>query len=414
MTRGSSMWAIHSLAWSPDGRRLVFVSGNPAYAFANTAFGNLGPSSIWTVALDGSPPTRVTTGSFTFGSPVFTPDGRGILYVSNADGAWDVYYQALDGTGRPAGQPKRLTTGLNAHGISMSRDGSRLAYSLMNLRSNIFTAPITPGRVTPAAALRPVTDENQTVETVDVTRDGTWLVFESNREGRSHIYKLPAAGGELVQLTHETVEDFAPKWSPDGRWITFHTREPSKDGLRDVYVINADGTGRARLSSDAADDAYPSFASDSRHILFGQALTSVMVSSLQPDGRWSVAERDSSPGTLTGDGGYNVFLRRGDLYAQREGGAPHLLVSGQRLGGPIVAARTAGVRSLVTYVRVIDSAGVHSFYSLPVAGGTPTRVLRLDNSPRQPSRILFSTDGRSLYFTVTQAESDIWVVALRR
>ena len=413
LTRGSSMWAIHSLAWSPDGRRLVFVSGNPAFAFANTAFGNLGPSSIWTVPVDGSPPTRVTTGSFTFGSPVFTPDGRGILYVSNADGAWDVYHQTIDGTGRPTGQPRRLTTGLNAHGISLSRDGSRLAYSLMNLRSNIFAAPITPAGVTMAAALRPVTDENQTIETVDVTDDGKWLVFESNRDGRSHIYKMPAGGGELLQLTRDSAEDFAPKWSPDGRWIAFHRREPSKDGLRDVYVMNADGGERTRLSADTVDNAYPSFAIDGRHILFGLTLPGAMVSTLQPDGRWSVAERDSSSGRWTsGDGRYHGFNRGGDLYVQPEGGAARLLVSGRQLAGQIVASRRAGLRSPVAYVRVIDSAGVHSFYSVPVAGGTPRLVLRLGDSPRHPSRVLFSTDGRQLYFTVTEAESDIWVAAL--
>lgn len=196
--------------------------------------------------------------------------------------------------------------------------------------------------------------------------------------------------------------------------MTFHTREPSKDGLRDVYVINADGAGRKRLSADSADDAYARFAPDSRRILFGQTLTSAMVSTLQPDGQWSLAERDSSPRTLTSDGGYNASLRRGDLYVQREDGTARLLVSGQQLGGQIESVRTTDGRSPVVYIRVIDSAGVHSFYSVSVPGGTPRLVLRLDESPRRPSRVLFSTDGRHLYFTVTQAESDIWVVALRR
>lgn len=409
-TRGSSAWALHSLAWSPDGRRLAYVSGNPGFAFATTAFGNLGPSSIWTVVRDGQRPIRLTAGPFTYGSPVFTPDGRGVLYVSNASGAWDVYHQAIDRAGHPDGEPRRLTTGLNAHGISLSHDGSRLAYTLMNLRSNIYAAPIRPGEVTPPSDVRPVTDENQTIETVDVTPDGGWLVFESDREGRAHIYKMPTAGGELIQLTNDPAEDFAPRWSPDGRWIAFHRREPSKDGLRDAYVMNANGGERTRLTADSMDNAYPSFSPDGKHIVFGRS----MVSTLQPDGRWSAAEPDSGGSRWMAATGYREFVQRGDLYAQHKSAPPRLLVSARQLGGQIIAVRTVDGDPATAYVRVIDSTGAKSFYSIPAGGGVPRLVLRLDDTPRRPSRNIFSTDGRHLYFTVTQAESDIWIVSLRR
>jgi serine/threonine protein kinase/DNA-binding SARP family transcriptional activator len=416
LSTSSSTWALHSLAWSPDGQRLAFVSGNAAFAFGSTAFGNLGPSSIWTTGLDGSPPHRLTTGPYVFASPVWTPDSRGILYVSNADGAWDVHHQAVDGIGRSRGAPRRLTTGLNAHGISLSRDGSRLAYTAMNIRSNIFAAPIAEGGVTPAAPVRQVTDENQTIETVDVTLDGTWLVFESNRGGRSHIYKMRAEGGEYVQLTNGPQDDFAPKWSPDGSRVAFHTRASSKDGLRDVYVITADGGERTRITADSLDDSYPGWPLDSRHVVFSQLPTGSMVSALRDDGRWTPPESvqvGPDAGRLTPDGRYSLFKKGGDLYARPRGGNPRLLVSSQQLGGGqmFFNARTS---SSVVYVRAIDSAGVHSFYSVPVAGGGPRLLLRLDDTARRPARVVFSASARHLYFTLTQAESDIWVVALHR
>ena len=411
LNRGSSMWAAHSLAWSPDGRRLAFVSGNPAFSFGTTAFGNLGPSSIWTVALDGRPPTRLTTAPFTFGSPVFTPDNRGILYVSNAEGGWDVYHQAIDAAGRPRGEPRRLTSGLNAHGISLSRDGSRLAYTQMDSRSNIFAASTTERRLDSMAVLRQVTDENQTIETVDVSKDGKWLVFESNRDGRSHIYKMPAAGGELVQLTNDPEEDFAPRWSPDGRWIAFHRREPSKDGLRDVYLTNADGRSRTRLTTDTTfDNSYPVFTADSRRVVFNQVPpVREMVSTLGLDGRWAEPKRDSVSESVVA--GYRVSKRGGDLYVQPEGGKTRLLVSARELGGLIfgrVAHRSPN--GSVVYARVEDSTGVHSFYSVPVVGGKPRLVTRHDG----PARIIFSAGPSHLYFTLTRAESDIYLVALRK
>jgi Tol biopolymer transport system component/DNA-binding SARP family transcriptional activator len=412
LSTGSSMWAIHSLTWSPDGRQLAFVSGNPAYAFATTAFGNLGPSSIWTVTLGGGPPTRLTTGPFTFGSPVWTPDGRGIFYASNAAGAWDVYHQKVDADGRPDDAPRRLTTGLNAHGISVSRDGTRLAYSRMNLRSNIFAAPISPRSPTPTTSLRALTDENQTIETVDVSADGAWLVFESNRAGRSHIYKLSMAGGDLVQLTNGPVDDFAPRWSPDGRWIAFHRREPSKDGLRDVYVMNADGGEHTRLTTDSLDDSYPFWPSDGRRVAFTQAPNGVMSSVLGDDGRWRAPQPDSGAGTRPRRARTRVFVQRGDLYTQAEDGQPRLLVTARELGGTITS-RVVGPDPTTLYVRVIDSAGVHAFHSIPLAGGAPRLVLRLD-SWSGPARIIFSAGAKHLYFTLTQADSDIWLIALQR
>jgi Tol biopolymer transport system component/DNA-binding SARP family transcriptional activator len=413
LSSGSSMWAIHSLAWSPDGRRLSFVSGNAAFVFGSTAFGNLGPSSIWTIGFDGSAPIRVTAGFDLVASPVWTPDSRGILYVSSADGAWDVHHQALDGSGHPDGKARRLTTGLHAHGISLSRDGTRLAYSLMNYRSNIFSAPITSSGVTSSAALRAVTDENQTVETVDVTSDGSWLVFESNRGGRSHIYKLGVATGELVQLTNGPLDDFAPKWSPDGKWIAFHSREPSKDGLRDVYVMNVDGGQRTRISADSADDSYPRWNPDSRRVMFNQVPGHNMVSARGSDGHWSQAEVDSASGQWTSDGRFRVYLQRGVVMARPPGGPARPLASSRDFSGQVPSIGV-GPDASVVYFRVIDTAGVHSFYSVPVTGGPPRLLVRLDAWARRPARVMFSTDGRHLYFTITQAESDVWVLALRR
>ena len=65
------------------------------------------------------------------------------------------------------------------------------------------------------------------------------------------------------------------------------------------------------------------------------------------------------------------------------------------------------------YFRLIDTTGVHSFYAVPVTGGTPRLLLRLEEKSRQAARIIFSTDSRRLYFTLTDAESDIWVMTLQ-
>ena len=404
----------HSLVWSPDGTRLAFVSGNAQYTFASTAFGNLSPSSIWTVALDGGPPTPIVQGTGVAVSPVWMPDGRGLLYASNAGGAFDVYQVSIDAGARPTSAARRLTTGLNVHGISLSRDGTRIAYSVLNYRSNIYAAPIAESGQTPAAAIQRITDENQTIETADISQDGAWLAFDSNRDGRSHIYKMAVAGGEPVQLSRDTADDFAPRWSPDGSQIAFHSRRTSR-ATRDVYVMRSDGSGVVQISTDSVDDSYPRWAPDGRTLVFMQA-SAWMMSRLGTDGRWSAPMKwraRSGGGVWTPNGRYLVLVMRGDLYVEPRGGKPRRIVTASDLHGRI-SGTAVGSDPTAVYFRLIDSAGVHSFYSVSAAGGTPRLVVRLEETARMPARIIFSTDGRRLYFTLTEAESDIWVMRLRR
>jgi Tol biopolymer transport system component len=70
-------------------------------------------------------------------SPAWMPDGRHLLYVSSERGGRDVYLASLDASGRPVGEPQRLTTGLDAHTITLSAKGDRLAYSHFSHTANI-------------------------------------------------------------------------------------------------------------------------------------------------------------------------------------------------------------------------------------------------------------------------------------
>ena len=108
-----------------------------------------------------------------------------------------------------------------------------------------------------------------------------------------------------------------------------------------------------------------------------------------------------------------MFPQAADLYRSGEDGKPQRLVSARQLGGTIVS-RGIGPDRSVLYIRVIDSIGVHSFHSIPVTGGQPRLVVRLDGTWHRPARVLFSAGARELYFTVTQADSDLWMIALDR
>src|SRR5207244_1882640 len=129
-------------------------------------------------------------------SPAWTPDGHHLLFVSDRDGARDVYAVRLASSGSPAGKPSRITAGLNAHGISLSADGTRLAYAVYTSRANVWAIPIpTDGPISVDRATQ-ITTGNQTVEDFTVSPDGRWLYFDSDRSGNADLYRMPLGGGE--------------------------------------------------------------------------------------------------------------------------------------------------------------------------------------------------------------------------
>src|SRR5881296_2124079 len=61
-------------------------------------------------------------------------------------------------------------------------------------------------------------------------------------------------------------------------------------------------------------------------------------------------------------------------------------------------------------VRSLDSKGVGHLWSVPAAGGAPTRLV----DSKEPDRIEFATDGKEFFFSLTERESDLWILKLRK
>jgi Tol biopolymer transport system component len=415
----SARWPSY-VVWSPDGRRLAYVCDNAWYVYSSTMLGNIAPSTIWVADLKSGRTTRVTEAEHLNAAPLWMPDGRGLLYVSGQGGGRDIYQLALASDGTARGEPSRLTTGVNAHTISLSTDGNRLAYTALSTRSNIWSAPIANSGKTAFYDAKPITNENQTVEALAVSSDGKWLAFDSNREGRQHIFRVRLPSGEPVQLTRDQWDDFNPSWSGDGRFIAFHSL---RSGNRDVYLMNSDGTDTRDITAYAGHEMGPSLSPDGQRVLFISDRT----------GRWELHEihRMSSgawspPRQLTHDFGYRgrwlsdgrhvAYLSLTDTtihVMDADGSNARLLFDGHAVG--LVPQYVAsGGDPGVLYMAAIDRAGHHAFYALPMQGGVLRRVLFFEDPSFQPRRPEFDTDGRQLYFTIASDESDVWMLELRR
>jgi Tol biopolymer transport system component len=151
--------------YSPDGKRVAFYSTRS------------GRSEIWTCDADGTRPLQLTPsgerGSYT---PRWSPDGSQIIFDSrrngSAEGLYQVYIAGADGRA-----PRALTEG-------------------------------------PSSNFAP-----------SFSRDGRWIYFASSRDGTGQVWKMPAGGGQPVQVTRNGGNTTAE--SPDGKTLYFNKQEGS-------------------------------------------------------------------------------------------------------------------------------------------------------------------------------------------
>ena len=209
-------------SWSPDGRWIAVADGNRGFMYGTRFLGDLAPARIVLIPAEGGEPVEIAGGGSLNTSPAWLRSDA-LLYVSNRDGARDVYVQRLDRRGAPSGDPRRLTVGLSAHAVSVSADGTALAYATLVESVNVWSLPFGAGGALDTALLRAETREQQVVEGFDISPDGRWLVFDSNRDGHQQIFRAAIDGGTVQQLTRGAGDSFIPRFSPDGREIVFHS-----------------------------------------------------------------------------------------------------------------------------------------------------------------------------------------------
>src|SRR5439155_1514008 len=105
---------------SPDGKQVVFTRTTTALDSGRRN------ADIWTVPADGSaPPKELIAGEKAENSPRFTPDGKHIAFISNRDGASQVYL--ADADGRSVKQITKISGGVQSP-LVMSPDGKKIAF----------------------------------------------------------------------------------------------------------------------------------------------------------------------------------------------------------------------------------------------------------------------------------------------
>jgi Tol biopolymer transport system component len=400
---------LHSAAWSPDGDWIAFASGNSAFHYQG---GNIAPSALHLIRAGGGPVMTLTDSLALNTSPIWVPGKRAILFISDRDGGRDVYQMFLTRSGGPAGQPVRLTTGLNPERISISADGKRLAWSVLTRTANIWSLPIPARDSLPLSRARHETIGTQQVENLSVSLDGQWLYYDSNRLGNQDIWRKPFAGGEPEVITTNPADDFQPAVSPDGREVAFHSM---RTGNRDIFVIPAGGGPATQISTGIGEDNDVTWSPDGRALIWNsdEGGSSAWVARREDNGSWG------SPTHLPlGPANSPRMLRwspdnRWIFFSDAEGMKLWSPTTGERrtlIHGVFAQffAWSEDSRTLygTAYDRALDRVRI---VAIAVADARLRVLAYADNPHGQEYGAGFAVRNGRIYFTLTDDNSDIWV-----
>jgi serine/threonine-protein kinase len=404
----------YSLAWSPDESMIAYASGNPWWQWSY----NLAPASLWVVDATGGEPREVVGDDFFNHSPAWL-DARHLLFVSNRDGPRGVYVVEVGPQGR-RGEPRAIPGVADPHSISYAMGTRKLAWARFTARQNIWSYPFEHSGPVSVRDGLPVTTGSPVNEAHDVSPDGRWLAFDSNRRGNMDLYKVPLPGGEPVALTADPGDEFDPTWSPDAQEIAFFT------GHQDLRVMPADGGAQVIVADGAGWDDFPQWSPSGLDIAFlstGHAGV-WMVSRDSVGGAWHEAVQltdfPSRPLDWTPDGRGVLCVSGGGselLVVSRD---RHVLwrydltaVNGLTLLWSVLQLGNAQYSwdGRVIYLAAVHRDGRQGIWAIPAAGG-PARLVVAGDDPAALLPGEFSVGPDRLYLTVAQYESDIWVADL--
>ncbi|MHB1045219.1 MAG: protein kinase domain-containing protein [Thermoanaerobaculia bacterium] len=267
---GPVRWLTHGTAtdrqpvYSPDGKRILFSSDRS------------GQLDLWVLERETGALRRVTDDAAQDWDPAFSPDGRRILWSSDRSGRFEVWTSGLDGT-----DARRLTRGEgDAENPVLTPDGGMLLWgSLERGRGGIWRARPDGSGAKPLV-------RGQALQLPEVSPDGRWVAFREGIGTGPRAIRIVglADGAEVASIVLPEVvdpvtagESGRSRWMPDGRLAFVGVDAQGVAGVFAQEVVAGVDTTATRLRLGGFDPTLPaeSFA-------------------ISPDGAWLVvAARES-------------------------------------------------------------------------------------------------------------------------
>ena len=247
---------------SPDGTKLVVLKNEPL----------VGVQDIWTIEIATGKATRITNDAPPENNPIWSPDGKHILYVATRPPYSAIYRRPSDGSGAEE-MLFRYTPGAGMNLTDISPDGKFVSFGSGGV---VFVVALTGTDPLARKAIE-FSREEYDVFNGRLSPDGRFMAYLSNESNnRAEMFLRPfdsssgtAAGDQKWQVTKDGANGII--WGGDGKQIYFVKGDlPTGDLL--LYAVDITTT--------------PSFQAGTPKLLFR------LPQSLQPGGGSKNVSRD--------------------------------------------------------------------------------------------------------------------------
>ncbi|NOT60598.1 MAG: protein kinase, partial [Acidobacteria bacterium] len=351
--------------------------------------------------------------------PSLAPDGRTLVYASQASGNWDVWQQTI-------GQHEHVNLTKDASGDdtqpAFAPDGQRIAFRSEREGGGLFVLELA------SRAVKKIVNEGFNPAW---SADGAEIAYGTTSvtvvEGRalSQLWAVRVATGEKRLVTGQ--DAVQPAWSPTGKRLAFWGTQPNS--LANLWTIPASGGAPVRVTNGTAQDWNPCWSADGKYLYFtsdrGGSTNLWRVALDEASGQVLRApEPATTPATdmlhlsIARAGGQLAYVQRTKL--RRLQALPFDPVSATVRGAPVFITRGSG---FATHPSVspdgqwlaYSSSGSpqEDIYVIRTDGRTDGTGLRQLTNDTAKDRIpRWSPDGQRLaFFSDRAGKNEIWTVA---
>jgi len=259
------------VAIPPDGSRVAVTRDDPGSV----------NSDIWILdAGRNAAPSRFTFGNLRNGGPVWSPNGKRIVFAV----AWSAPAMFVKDYGRGANEEPLLKTDTAIHPNDWSPDGRRLLFASADpaTKWNLWTLPVSSQSAGAGGEPEPYLQTRFNESQGQFSPDGHWVAYTSDESGVNQIYvqSFPAGSGKYMISTNGAIQ---ARWRRDGKEL-FYIAADGKMMAVEVKTAPSFEVGASKALFDSRISRYGVVTNPFHYAVTADGKRFLIISNADPSG----------------------------------------------------------------------------------------------------------------------------------